>query len=108
MATYRRHPSTDLERPLRLIGPVLHWQSEHGQAVIFSCPCGEREVYVTEQNGHKISFDSDERLTIKGSCGYRERADLGRPANWCHFYMTDGKVKMENDSQCPGIEGESE
>ena len=103
MTVYRRHPSPDMERPLRMPGLVLHWVDKmHGQAVIFSCPCGEREVYVTEQTGHKISFDEDERLSILGSCGYRAKPDLGRPDNWCHFFMTHGEVEMCGDAQCPG------
>ena len=50
----------------------------------------------------KIEFDADDRLTIEASCGYHGRPDLGRPDNWCHFFMTNGVVKMCGDSKCPG------
>ena len=99
---YRRHHSPDMIRPLKP-GPVLFWdEGEKGRCVHFSCPCGEREVYVTTNEGHAISFDADGRLTIVGSCGYKERK--GRPANWCHFHMTDGRVEMCDDAQCPGAD----
>ena len=101
--TYRRHPSPDMSRPLRTPGPVLSWDGgDYGQSVIFSCPCGEREVYVTERKGHEILFDDDDRLTINGSCGYAPKPDLGRPANWCHFFMRAGEIEMCSDSKCPG------
>lgn len=89
------------ERPLRTPGIVVHWRDGEAQAVAFSCPCGEREVYVTEQAGHKITV-TDGILDIRGSCGYREDRNLGRPANWCHFFIKGGRVEMCGDSQCPG------
>ena len=96
-----REQSAKKQRPLRTPGPVLYWETDAGKAVIFSCPCGEREVYVCSPP-HEIAFDEAGRLTIKASCGYRERPNLGRPANWCHFQMTAGKVEMYDDSRCPG------
>ena len=101
--TYRKHHSPDMERPIATVGPVLFWDDTvHGQAVIFSCPCGEREVYATSKNGHRFEWDDDERLTIRGSCGYAAKPKLGRPANWCHFILTAGVAEMCSDSECPG------
>ena len=100
--TYRKHHSPDMERPLRTPGPVLFAEDRGEQGVVFSCPCGEREVYVTTQNGHRFEWDDDERLTIHGSCGYRAKPDLGRPDNWCHFFIRGGEVEMCSDSKCPG------
>ena len=98
---YRRIRSAESEsRPIRR-GPVLHWESAGRAAVVFSCLCGEREVYVV-QPPHKISFDGDDRLTIEKSCGYKARPALGRKANWCHFMMKGGRIKMLDDSKCPG------
>ena len=86
MAEYRRAPTTDMERPLAEPGPVLAWD----QAVIFLCPCGEREIYITSPP-HEIEFDEEGRLTLNGSVGSREKGD--RPANWCHFRMRNGECR---------------
>lgn len=99
--TYRRAPSTAMERPLSEIGPVLAWDEKHGAAVIFRCPCGEREVYV-KSPPHTITFDEDGRLTLDGSVastGHSERSrDIGR----CHFHMKSGEAEMCGDASCPG------
>ena len=95
MTEYRRAPSNEMERPLTEAGPVLAWDG----AVIFLCPCGAREVYVTSPP-HTIEFDDEGRLTLNGSVGSREREDL--PANWCHFWMKGGAAEMCDDAQCPG------
>ena len=103
MTVYRRHHSENMERPIATPGPVLFWDDTvHGQAVIFSCPCGEREVYVTTHEGHRFEWDAEDRLTIHGSCGYAAKPDLGRSENWCHFLMAGGVAEICNDSQCPG------
>ena len=85
---------------------VLHFQpSGHvEEAVEFWCPCGERRVYVTSPP-HTIEFAEDGTLaSLGGSCGYRERK--GRPDNWCHFTIADGRVEtMHGDSKCPGGDG---
>ena len=72
-------------------------------AVQFWCPCGKRRVYVTSPP-HIITFDKDGVLkSLGGSCGYHESRHLGRPQNWCHFTIKDGKVEtMHSDSKCPG------
>ena len=103
MIEYRRHDSEDMERPLKP-GPVLHWADRmRGDAVIFSCPCGAREIFATTENGHKISFDDEGRLTIRGSLGAHPRPQDGYPeANWCHAYVTDGVFEVLDDSICPG------
>ena len=75
----------------------------HRDGVIFRCPCNERNVYVASPP-HEIAFDDDGLLTLTGSCGYAERVDLGRPANWCHFFIKNGEMEMCPDSQCPGSE----
>ena len=101
MPTYVKAPVTDLPRPVEP-GVVLDW----GEAVIFSCLCGAREVYVTSPP-HTIEFDSQSLLTITGSCGYRGKPNLTppRPKNWCHFFMKKGKIEMCDDSKCPGGDG---
>ena len=103
--TYRRVKGLELPRPLSNadVGAVLFWESKKNKEIVFSCPCGEREVYVIDPP-HGISFDADERLTIEGSCGLRARPSIGRPANWCHFFIRGGEYEMCGDSQCPGKE----
>ena len=100
-AEYRKHHSENMRRPLEP-GPVLHWVDGDEEAVVFSCPCGTRELYVTTRGGHRFEWDADERLTIHGSCGYRAKPDIGRPANWCHFFLRAGSISMCSDSICPG------
>ena len=67
---YRRNddPNVLFERPLKP-GEVLDWINEKNCAVVFGCPCGEREVYVTKPPHSVIEFDADGLLTIKASCG---------------------------------------
>ena len=96
---YRRRLSGTLPRPLKP-GPVLFWRTDIGEAVVFSCPCGEREVYATTLEGHEFEWDADLRLTVQGSLGSRPKD--GRPLNWCHFFMRDGEVEMCSDAQCGG------
>ena len=99
---YRRthNAEEEFDRPLKP-GQVVDWTGgERHKAVIFGCPCGEREVYVTSPPHSRIDFDAEGRLTIEASCGYRAKGD--RPQNWCHFFMTRGRVEMCGDSQCPG------
>ena len=67
--------------------------------VVFRCPCDERQVYIASPP-HTISFDSEDALTVNASCGYKARA--GRPSNWCHFWIKDGKASMCSDAKCPG------
>ena len=95
---YRLHHSPDMIRPLKP-GPVLFWEEGDRESVHFSCPCGEREVYVTTEEGHAISFDADGRLTLVGSVG---GAGEWKGENLCHFLMTDGRVEMCDDAKCPG------
>ena len=95
MTTYRKAPSTEMARPLSEPGVVLAWDT----AVIFLCPCGEREVYCTSPP-HGIQWDEQGRLTLEGSVGSRPKGD--KPGNWCHFYLMAGKVEMCGDAQCPG------
>ena len=99
MTIYKRtdDPDAGHERPLAQ-GEVLVWKGIY-KGVSFICPCGEREVAVCEPP-HTIEFDGNGILTIEGSCGYRART--GRPSNWCHFDLTDGKITMYGDSRCPG------
>ena len=98
---YRKHHSEDMTRPLEP-GPVLHWVDGFEEAVVFSCPCGEREIYATTRDGFRFEWDEQERLTIHGSCGYRAKPDLGRPNNWCHLFLQAGSISMCSDSTCPG------
>ncbi len=101
--TYRRAPTTEMERPLTESGPVLAWDDYNGGgAVIFLCPCGKREVYVTTQKGHGIEFDADGRLTINGSIG---GAGRWKGENLCHFWMKGGEIEMCDDAKCPGGKG---
>ena len=107
--TYTRAPSTEIARPLTEIGPVLAWEN---RAVVFLCPCGGREVYVTSPP-HTISFP-DNQLHLDGSVGSRPIAGEkdfrlvhgealhNLPANWCHFFVKDGVYEMCGDAQCPG------
>lgn len=83
---------------------VLHWMQGDREAIEFRCPCGARRVYVTSPP-HKIEFgDGDTLKSLGGSCGYRARNN--RPANWCHFTITDGVAEMHSDAKCPGGTGE--
>ena len=84
-------------------GGVLHWKPGDGEAVQFRCPCGERLVYVTSPP-HTITFREDGMLaSLGGSCGtHAEDTAGGRPANWCHFTITDGVAAMHSDAKCPG------
>ena len=83
-------------------GGVLHWQPGDDEAVQFRCPCGERLVYVTSPP-HTITFREDGLLaSLGGSCGYKANPKKGRPANWCHFTITDGVAAMHSDAKCPG------
>ena len=99
---YRRVPTSKTEPSPKGIGPVLHfpWLPGESEAIEFRCPCGERIIYITSPP-HGISFDNEERLTLKGSVGARERGTL--PRNWCHLDMTNGIATMYDDSICPGM-----
>lgn len=99
MTVYRRAPSNAMERPLTEAGPVLAWDDYgKGGAVIFLCPCGDREVYVTSPP-HSIEFDDDGRLTLDGSVGGSGR---WRGENLCHFLLKAGEVEICGDAKCPG------
>ena len=102
MATYKKIAEKGMVRPMKEVGPVLHWTEKNGEAVIFVCPCGEREVYCTSPP-HGIQFDEQGILTLNGSCGYRAREE--RPANWCHFFVKNGQYEMCGDARCPGGDG---
>ena len=69
--------------------------------VVFKCPCGERDVYVS-QPPHTIDFDDDELMTLDGSVGSRVDDSRDRAANWCHFWIRGGEHEMASDAQCPG------
>ena len=92
---YRRNddPNVIFDRPLKP-REVLDWIDDNNCAVVFGCPCGEREVYVTKPPHSAIEFDSEGRLTI--------HASILSPRYGCHFYMREGKVEMCDDSICPG------
>lgn len=86
-------------------GAVVPW----GNGFVFDCPCGGRTVYVStsrEDHGggdpHVVEFDAAGLATIKGSLGYREKSNLRRPMNWCHFWITGGEFGMYGDALCPG------
>ena len=91
---------------------MLAWGSDPGE-IVFLCPCGGREVYVTCPP-HEATFDDDGRLTLNGSCGSRPvsaphdfrivhgKVHRNLPANWCHFWMKDGETEMVSDARCPG------
>ena len=101
MTVYKRSDEPALVRPLETPGPVLAWEGPDGKKeIVFSCPCGEREVYVRETDGHAISFGEDGELHIEQSCGSAARP--GRRANWCHFWIHGGYATMVKDSICPG------
>ena len=97
MKKYFKATEEDLDngRP----GAVVAWSD----GVLFQCPCDERQVYIASPP-HTISFDEIGLLTITRSIGYRANPDLTppRPANWCHFFITQGLVEMCSDAQCPG------
>ena len=96
MMKYRRGTEEELDRGERVAVP---W----GNGIVFPCLCGERTVHVASPP-HKITFDDDEVLTLDGSCGYKERKNLGREKNWCHFFLKNGEIEMCSDSKCPGSE----
>ena len=84
---------------------VLYWSEKQGEAVQFWCPCGERLVYCTSPP-HTIEFDDAGVVaSLGGSCGYKANEDKGRPSNWCHFTVTDGRAKIHGDAKCPGGDG---
>ena len=88
-------PNLIFERPLKP-GEVMDWTYDKDCAVVFGCPCGEREVYVTSPPHHKIRFNDSDLLTIEPS--------VLSPKHGCHFFMHKGRVKMCGDSTCPGAE----
>jgi len=110
-----RDTATEYHRPSDADGTVIHWPfgSDAPQAIVFVCPCGGREVYVTSPP-HLISFDAEGALTLDGSVGSRRvgpspdfRRVHGRnlsdlPANWCHFLVENGVATMCDDAACPG------
>lgn len=112
---YHRSPDRNLKRPLKEPGPVLAFGKPPVE-LVFCCPCGGREVYVTSPP-HEIEFDQDEKLTLNGSVGSRAvegphdfRLVHGEvlhdlPASWCHFFVKNGEVEMCGDAQCPGGSG---
>lgn len=112
--TYRRAENNDVDRPLKECGPVLSFgKPGEGGCVVFLCPCGGREVYVTSPP-HTIEWDDAGRLSLDGSVGSKELSgphefrivhgeslhDL--PANWCHFKVKVGVATMYDDAKCPG------
>ncbi len=109
--TYRRADEPGgkaWERPLIDTHVVLCWEND---AVIFACPCGGREVYVTSPP-HTITFSEDGKLTLDGSVGSKEGWKMVRgvgiddlPKNWCHFWLKDGEPEMCDDAKCPGGQG---
>lgn len=87
-------------------GGVVTWQFRPEEVgVAFRCPCGGRLVAITPQN-HAIEFDDEGLLTLEPSCGAHPEPELGRPENWCHFWIKGGQVEMAGDSKCPGGSGE--
>lgn len=107
--TYRKgheaRPYPEAIRP----GEAIPW----GHGVVFMCPCGRRQVFVS-QPPHTITWTDDELLHLDGSVGSRERLRIpgepesseawkSRPANWCHFLIRDGESEMVTDSGCPGM-----
>lgn len=101
---YKRVPTGKTEPCPKEVGPVLWFP--HIPSIEFLCPCGERVVYVTSPP-HTIEFSEDELLTLDGSVGSRERPDLGRPPNWCHFFVRNGVPDICGDALCPGNRKES-
>lgn len=96
---YRKAKSLELLAKSR---EVFHWDGPDGEAVQFRCPCGERLVYV-KSPPHTIEFWDDGILaSLGGSCGYRVQSEKNRPANWCHFTITDGIPTIHGDARCPG------
>ena len=76
---------------------VVPWSD----GVVFRCPCDERQCYLASPP-HTITFDAEGVLHVEPSIGYKARPDLGRPQNWCHFYLRNGEAEILEDSQCPG------
>ena len=95
--TYRRHHSEHMQRPLEP-GPVLFWDEGDHTSVHFTCPCGDREVYVMSPP-HTIEFDAEGRLALDGSVGGSGR---WKGDNLCHFLLKGGEVEMCDDAKCPG------
>ena len=93
-AKYRKVPVDDYGPGSR---EVMDWH----QGVVFMCPCDYERRYITSPP-HAISFGDDGILSLEPSIGYRERRDLDRKENWCHFYIRDGTASMVGDSECPG------
>ena len=110
---YSKADNVDMKRPLTEPGPVLAYGREPSE-IVFACPCGGREVYITSPP-HTIEFDDAGILvSLGGSVGSRPlngphefRMVHGTtlhdlPKNWCHFWIKNGGIEMCSDSKCPG------
>ena len=103
---YRLSPTTDLPRPLAGPGPVLAFPKggfarSAQNALIFACPCGAREVYVTCPP-HDAVVNADGLVTIVGSLGGAGKWKAA--ATRCHFTVTEGVAAMCDDAACPGAQ----
>ena len=76
---------------------VMPWSD----GVVFLCPCGERQCYVSSPP-HTITFDAEGVLTLDGSVGSRADESRDRAENWCHFHIKQGVPTMCSVVQCPG------
>ena len=68
------------------------------------CPCGEREGLLLGDR-HAVTFDEDGLCTVHPSLGYEATDE--HPANWCHYFIRQGRVEMCGDARCPGAEMQS-
>lgn len=62
------------------------------------CPCGERTVMLGQAHGLTVAKDG--AVSTKHSIGYKHKD--GRPVNWCHWQIKDGKPYFHADAKCPG------
>ena len=94
MALYKISKATAVKRGSR----AVLWAETH-KRIIFRCPCDGRLIAI-EQPPHTITVEHNRTITLDGSVGSHARFD--RPANWCHFWLKQGRVEMVSDARCPG------
>ena len=87
-------------------GPVIKIQESGvdggmGPGAMFWCPCMTRRIVVRTPPHESITFDKQDRLTIRASLGAYPTSEYP-DKNWCHAMMTDGKFELLGDSVCLG------
>ncbi len=87
---------TEEKRTGPLTPGLVYVFGQSGKNAVFKCPCGKREICLTD---HTISFDADGLLTVEPSIGSSDWAtkNFGK----CHLQITAGKARKYADTECP-------